>query len=163
MTELLKFNNQLHISQNKIIKEVRKLDRELTKKVEDKNDDMIDYEIDLELDFYLKEDDKEWKKGDDNIIMTLNEHLTGLTDERRDTYPWDDTNHNEFHIRYDPHNMKDEHHCWLYHCLYDHTELTWEDILRIGSFWIDIKVRYQYRTDVNTESTLTNIDTKSGD
>ena len=147
MTELLKLNNRLHLFQNKIIKEAKKLDSELIKRVEDENDELEDYEIDLELSLYLKEDDKEYKEDDDNIIMTLNDYVKGISDKECD-YPWDDTNHNEFHIRNNPHNMKDEHHCWFYHCLYDHTELTWDDMLRIGSFWMDIHVHYQYSDNI---------------
>ncbi len=151
--ELLKFNNQLHLFQDRIIKEAKKLDSELVKRVEDENDELEDYEIELELSFYLKEDDKEYKEDDDNIIMTLKDYVKGISDNHRDKFPWDNTNHNEFLFR-NNHNMKDEHYCWFYHCLYDHTELTWEDILRIGSFWMDIHVRYQYSADVKNELIL---------
>ncbi len=33
--------------------------------------------------------------------------------------------------------------CYLYHSLYDHTDLGWINMLRIGMIWVDIKVRYQ--------------------
>ena len=147
MTELLKLNNRLHLFQKRIIKEVKKLDSELAKRVEDDNDELEDYEIDLELSFYLKVDDTEYKEEDDNIIMTMHEYVKGISDKERGDYPWDETNHNEFQHR-DFHDMKDEHHCWLYHCLYDHTELTWDDMLRIGSFWMDIHVCYQYSDNI---------------
>jgi len=156
MTELLRFNNQLHLFQNRIIKEAKKLDSDLAKRIEDKNNKLQDYEIELELSFYLKEDDKEYKRDDDNIIMVLKDCVTGINDDFYYEYRWGETNHNEFHLRNDPDNMKDEHHCWFYRCLYDHTELTWDDILRIGSFWMDIHVRYQYYADVDAESVLAN-------
>jgi hypothetical protein len=40
--------------------------------------------------------------------------------------------------------MRGEHHCWWFHHLYDHTHLGWEDLLRIGHIWGDVKVCYQY-------------------
>jgi hypothetical protein len=40
--------------------------------------------------------------------------------------------------------MKDDYHCWLFHSLYDHSDLNWEDILNIGEIYSDIKVIYQY-------------------
>ena len=32
---------------------------------------------------------------------------------------------------------------YLYHSLYDHTDLGWINMLRIGMIWVDIKVQYQ--------------------
>jgi len=46
------------------------------------------------------------------------------------------------------HPMKGEFHCWLYHCLYDHMNLSWDDILRIGMIWVDIIVFYQHMTKI---------------
>lgn len=47
----------------------------------------------------------------------------------------------------DWHFMKGEHHCWLYHCLYDHIhpKLSWEQMASIERFWINIKPLYQYQ------------------
>jgi len=40
--------------------------------------------------------------------------------------------------------MQGECHCWLYHCLYDHTPLVWEDLLRMGHIWVNLSVIYQH-------------------
>lgn len=40
--------------------------------------------------------------------------------------------------------MRNEYYCWWFYCLYDHNNLQFEDILKIGKIWIDIKVYYQY-------------------
>ncbi|MGE0739512.1 hypothetical protein [Sulfurimonas sp.] len=40
--------------------------------------------------------------------------------------------------------MLGEHHCWLYHCIYDHTILSWEEIASISHIAVDIKPMYQY-------------------
>jgi hypothetical protein len=38
--------------------------------------------------------------------------------------------------------------CRLYHCLYDHTPLEWDDLLRIGHIWVNIQVWYQHTSYV---------------
>lgn len=43
-----------------------------------------------------------------------------------------------------PEGTEPEHLCWLYHELYDHTGLTWEDLLRVGKIWVTIKVNFDY-------------------
>jgi hypothetical protein len=60
----------------------------------------------------------------------------------KDIWKWSE-NHNEFFGKTN-HFMKNEYHCWWFHCLYDHNNLEFEDILKIGKIWSDIKVYYQY-------------------
>ena len=149
-SKLIKFNKQLHLFQDRIIKEAKKIDSELIKRVNDKDDELDDYEIDLQVSFYLKDDDPDYREDQDNIIAILNDYVKGISlpDYTEFDFRWDETNHCEFQY-WDWHEMKDEHHCWLYHCLYDHTSLTWEDIMRIGSFWADIRVKYQYNYEMS--------------
>jgi hypothetical protein len=45
--------------------------------------------------------------------------------------------------------MQGEFHCWLYHCLYYHTGLRWDDLLRIGHIWINMQVRYQHTAHID--------------
>jgi hypothetical protein len=140
---LLKLNFRLEELQKKIIKEAIKLDIELSKRVNDKTDVLDDYEIELELRFILKEDDKSFKKDDDNFIAVINEYLKGIS-KKSDNYPWNlEDNHNDFRA-WENHPMQNKYHCWWFHCLYDHNHLSWEDMLRIGNFWSDLKVTYQY-------------------
>jgi hypothetical protein len=51
-------------------------------------------------------------------------------------------NHNEF--RHWNHIMKDEFHSWFYHCLYGHTDLSWNEISCIEDICIDFNLRFQY-------------------
>ncbi len=115
MSELLKFNKKLDLFQNRISKEVKKIDKELSKRVYDKSDELDDYEIELEITFWLKEGDIEYKEHNDNILLTLNIYLKGIGTSKRE-------------------NRR----------LFDSLELERKDILRIGHFWADIKVSYQY-------------------
>ena len=50
------------------------------------------------------------------------------------------------------HPRQAEHHCWLYYNLYDHSGLSWEDLLRIGHIGVDLKVTYQHACDVTDSS-----------
>ena len=50
-------------------------------------------------------------------------------------------NQNEFR-NWPTHEMSGEWHCWFYHCLYDHTSLSWDEILTIDR--MDGKLRSWY-------------------
>ena len=39
--------------------------------------------------------------------------------------------------------------CYSMHCIYSHSDLTWEDILQIDTVWIDVKVDYQFRFETS--------------
>jgi hypothetical protein len=46
------------------------------------------------------------------------------------------------------HPLQDEVHCYLYHRLYGHTDLWFDDLLRIGRIWVTIQVWYQHPCEV---------------
>ena len=136
-------NLRLKKLQHKLLGEAIKLDSELKKRVDDANDVLYDYEIEWVIDFYLKEDDKNFKEDEDNIITTIKEYKKGISEDIEYAYLRWEENHNEFGGQVE-HPLADEHHCWWYHCLYDHNRVSFEDIARIGTIWSDIKVYYQY-------------------
>ena len=143
LNTLQKLNHKLKSLEKKLLKEAITLDEVLLKRVEDKEDLLHDYEINLIISFYLKEDDVHYDENEDNILVTLREYLKNISiDEKKNPWRWS-ANHNEFRGQTD-HLMKGENHCWLYHSLYDHTHLSFEDLLRIGTIWSDIEVCYQY-------------------
>lgn len=136
-------NEKLKVLQDKLLAEAISLDRALYGRVEDKNDSLHDYEIELRILFYLKEDHICYKEDDDNIVTQIHEYLKGVfihVSQR----PWRwSGNHNEYR-GWANHPMKNDHHCWWFHCLYDHNNLDVSDILSIGSIRSDIVVSYQY-------------------
>lgn len=138
-------NARIHNVQDKIVQEAIKLDRDLKKRCEDKNDVLDDYEIEIEVRFLLKVGDKEYSFDDDNILATLIDYPKGSSTGEKDHW-WGDTNHNDF-AHWEDHPMQGEHHCWWFHSLYDHVHLDFEDMLRIGEIWTDIKVHHQYYDD----------------
>ena len=141
--DLLVLNNRLQKLQEKIIKEVVKLDIELSKRIADETDILDDYEIDLKIHFILRKDNENYKEDDDNFVTEINEYLKGIS-KKSDSYPWSlEDNHNEYRA-WENHPMQNEYHCWWFHCLYDHNHLEWDDILKIGEIWSDLKVYYQY-------------------
>ena len=119
---------------------------QLDARVQDPQDALCDYEIELEVECWLREDDPMYREDDDNILVTLTDYLTSLRDPHHMGIA-DGSNWNEFHYQ-EGHPLQAEFHCWLYHCLYDHTPLTWKDLLRIGHIWVNMPVIHQYAWDV---------------
>ena len=114
-------------------------------KVSDPNDWIEDYEIDCYITFILREDDPDYDDDDDNVLIEIQEcskHKDweyGIGDNR---------NYNDFRNA-KLHPMNKEHHCWLYWSLYDCTYFGWDNILRIGSIWVDINIVYQKVIELN--------------
>lgn len=140
LSQLQKLNLRLKNMQDKILKEIEILDSQLIKRVEDKNDFLDDYELEVNISFYIKENDVNYKEDEDNIITNIEQYVKKISLGNKHFWTG---NHNEF-TSWENHIMKDEYHCYWYHCLYDHNNLSFEDILNIGRIWVDIKTYYQY-------------------
>lgn len=99
---------------------------------------LLDFDLTTEIACYNDDDDAE-------PLCILDESLRNLSiPDKRVHFVNDGINHNEFY-HWENHPMRGEIHCWLYHCLYDHVYLTWEQIASIETFWVDIKPVYQYQ------------------
>jgi hypothetical protein len=98
-----------------------------------------DYEIRCSICFFLDESDPDFMDADDNILANLKFDLKfGFDREGLD----DGENHSYFR-KINGHPLQRERHCFLFHQLYDHTGIDWDDLPRIDSVWVDIKVVYQ--------------------
>lgn len=84
-----------------------------------------DHFCELLLSFYSK----------DELLMRYEEFMDHAND-----YFYTE-NQNEFR-NWPTHEMSGEWHCWFYHCLYDHTDLSWDEILTIDK--MDGKLRSWY-------------------
>lgn len=84
-----------------------------------------DHFCELLLSFYSK----------DELIMRYEEFMNHIDD-----YFYTE-NQNEFR-NWPTHEMSGEWHCWFYHCLYDHTDFSWDEILTIDR--MDGKLRSWY-------------------
>ena len=137
IAKLQTLNERVQNLQNKYLKEAIKIDSELFKRVQDKEDILDDYELEIVVEFYLKEDE-------DTIITTLCDYVKKISKQAQEKLKWQwEGNHNEF-TGWINCKISDENHCWWYHCLYDHNNLSVEELLSIGTIWCDIKVQYQY-------------------
>lgn len=138
--QLQVLNTRLKNLETKLFGEAIKLDEALSNRVADKTDILDDYEIEIKLEFYLKED-THYDSTKDYLLVTLHEHLKGFS---KDKLARLEENHNEF-FGWTNHPMRDEFHSWWYHCLYDHTDLEFQDMTKIGAIFGDIKVLYQFQ------------------
>ena len=86
-----------------------------------------DHECSLLLSFYSK----------DKLLMRYWEYMKLIDD-----YFYTD-NQNEFR-NWPTHEMSSEWHCWFYHCLYDHTDLNWDEILAIDKMDGKLSSCYNY-------------------
>lgn len=145
---LEKLNHQLIKIEKNIVSEALPQIKILQARVNDPDDWLQDYECDCKLRFSLRHDDASYDEEDsENVIVDLREYLKVLEDKEEHWGMADGNNHNEFE-HWETHPMHSEFHCWLFHCLYDHTHIGWANILRIGEVWIDIQFilqRWEYR------------------
>ena len=86
-----------------------------------------DHECSLLLYFYSK----------DELLMRYRQFMNHIDD-----YFYTE-NQNEFE-NWPTHEMSSEWHCWFYHCLYDHTDLGWDEILTIDRIEGKLRSWYDY-------------------
>ena len=86
-----------------------------------------DHFCELLLSFYSK----------DELLMRYEEFMDHAND-----YFYTE-NQNEFR-NWPTHEMSSEWHCWFYHCLYDHTDLNWDEILTIDRMEGKLRSWYDY-------------------
>ena len=144
---LQQLNARCMTIERQVTQEALALFAQLDARVQDPQDWLSDYEIELEVRFWLREDDPAYQEDYDNILATRREDLK-LQRHLPEPLGIDDgINHNVFQGM-DGHPMQGEFHCWLYHCLYDHTDLWFNDMLSIGHIWVELQVLYQHRCEV---------------
>jgi hypothetical protein len=86
----------------------------------------------------LREDYPGFDEDDDNIVAELGwMSFDGIVDDPA-TRNW-----NKFQCQ-PTHRLSGDHHCWLFHDLYDHLlYCEWDKILSIGGIWIDVHLIQQ--------------------
>jgi len=57
-------------------------------------------------------------------------------------------NHNDFYS-WKGHAMEGEFHCWLFHSLYDHHHLEWDEILSITDISVDINFKQSFEEKID--------------
>lgn len=108
-----------------------------------------DYELDVELqcyndDYYLKlhqefEGNPFWKEPLNCFGKWMDNDPVYLE------------NWNHIHRH---HPLANEFYCYSFHCLLEHTPLALEDMMRIDSICIEVKILHQFNADVKNSETL---------
>ncbi len=128
---LIELNEKLSNLEKTIKKRIIKFHSEI---INQKNiiNEIIDFEMDLEIDFY-------------NLTGELiTQYHDSIFSNKLKHWQFDDgKNHNDFVI-WENHKMFGQKQCWLFHSLYDHLNLTIEQILTIEDIGWDINISYQY-------------------
>lgn len=136
---LKELNAKLSVLEKQIYPTAVRLGTALKYEMENGIEGLLGCDLVAEIECYTDEENTE-------PVCILREPLLGLsTPEELVYFITDGINHNDRNM--DWHFMKGEHHCWLYHCLYDHIhpKLSWEQMASIERFWINIKPLYQYK------------------
>ena len=101
---------------------------------------VCDFDCEIYLYYYLAKDDPVYDEYSDNIMTIL------TTNEKDLKWNWglgDNKCHNTTPSRKGT-PWEHEKHCSLYHDLYDHTALSYREILRIGTFELDMDLCFEY-------------------
>jgi len=116
-------------------KRLMDVEKSIHERYEQIHKDHPEGELSCEIEFLLKEDDPEWSDEDDNVMARMDHSM----DDYNPNASWNDA----------PHLIRDKdgkplHLCWLFHELYDHLGLAWEDLLRVGKIRVTVNASYDY-------------------
>jgi len=137
------FNESLRQLENKFYPIMAAKHKELQARIADPADWLAEFNLDCLITFYLREDDPEYEKDDDNILMEievmyLEQNLPGRDPDRDWGFGATHVDHAE-----SCQDFPSESHCYLYHQLYDHCYMDWRDLFRIECLYVDIKIEEQ--------------------
>jgi hypothetical protein len=134
--KLARLNNSLTSLQKNIRKEVHRIVMDCQERMMSPDEDFLsDCEVKVEIQFYLDETDPHYGEDRDSILAEIK--LDGKSPSLHEGK-----------------NADVEGHCWLYHELYTGVQpsLEWEDLLRIGSIWTDVRIRHQNEVKLSDTS-----------
>lgn len=153
-------NARLWEIEKQLRKDIEQYCRQCQSMIDDGSID--DYEMGCSICFYLDENDPDFIESDDNILANLKFDAKLEVHFQEDWRLGDGENRNEFQ-NIDDHPLQDEHHCLLFHQLYDHTGIDWDELPRIDSIWVDIKVILQHFYKLKTQDDRESDSTTSRD
>jgi len=148
LKKLQKLNDRLTTYETSIAIELKKQIKIAKRRVDNKSSLITGFNCTLNVEFYINKSNKYYinSTNNENIIMALEDSYCKLD------WGWgiDDKNcHNDMAGR-ENHPMKDETHCYIYHGLYDHTDLHWNEILQIDYIGFTITTKLEYTNDNET-------------
>ena len=154
MARIETVNKLLDVQFREAYSQAERSEQQIQYEIENKSTFITDYEIDFKLELYSPkkyagnvdleenpffefEPSIGFRKLENNSIEEIQNYKEWLFNE----------NHNEF--EHTEHPLKSQKHSWLLHDLYDHTYLSWLDIVDIEIVWIDVIVRIQNCSKIN--------------
>jgi len=148
--KLNSLNNQLKVIEQRIYKILLEQNQVAIKNLLNKKDEVLDYEIEVHYFFYGEtyimvkdEKDPEHLIADwiENIKPTfMKDDWFGIADNHC---------HNITSVFQKDKELNSQKHCWLLHSLYDHNPLSWDDIFKIDSIYFDVKIQYEYLSQIS--------------
>ncbi|MFV8337220.1 hypothetical protein ACNQF7_14220 [Flavobacterium sp. RSP29] len=142
--KLVLINNKLREEEKKVYNQYRKIEEQCKLMVVNK--EIEDFNIEIMSDYF---NNKHYKKYDPEVHGNpfYKNTWDGFVDFRQLEEEYNDSCSNTVGgISFIPQNslIAKANHCYSFHHLYDHTDLTWFDIYNIDKFWMEIKVDYQF-------------------
>ena len=103
-----------------------------------------DHNFDTVLEAYSENEECNKRNKLEEGEPIYKDYLCIFREETDDCFFTDDWNE-----LYAEHPLRHLPFCYSMHCIYSHSELTWEDILQIDTVWMDVKVDYQFRFETS--------------
>lgn len=130
-----------------IQQEYLRLKTEANQKISSKNTRFNDFELDVEVHFFLNDNFIDHEDLTDNpAFVLLGSHMKSQ-----------EINVDEHCDRQSALAKNLGRHSALFHAIYDHVGLSWEQILQMGDYWIELKLNYQIL--VSTSKDIANVRT----
>jgi hypothetical protein len=133
--------------------QAERLEQYLLDEIKRENSFISDYEIEFKLDLFAEHKYSQIEDLQGNPFFEFKPSLRfwkfghSKATEIKQHKDWLlNTNHNEFqHVE---HPLKSQFHCWILHELYDHTYLSWQDIIDVEEVWFEVLVIIQNFSEI---------------
>lgn len=147
-----KINRLLTQKQLEVFEQTAKFERLLQKEIEIEDTFTDDYEVDFNIHLFAENKFQQFEDMIGNSFYQFKAYMGFIKGEYKDevnglkeSYFTD--NHNMYQWKPD-HPLRNQHHCYLLHFLYDHTILAWQDIIDIEEIWVEIELTIQNFSEV---------------
>lgn len=144
-------NKMFDLKSKQAYEQAQKIEAHILKEMQSENSFISDYEIDFEVLLFAEKKFTALEEMEGNPFFSFNPGLFHFTKKEHfdeELFSWlMHENHNEYQ-HWDNHPLKNQFHCAIFHDLYDHTYLAWQDIMDIEELWIEVIVRIQNFSDV---------------
>lgn len=144
--KLEQVNNTLAIAYKQAYKQAEDFETNIKSAIKAKTPYIIDYEIDLKLHLWSPQKYKAFEDMDgnpfysDSLSIGFSKQQVEIEDLDFKHYLLDE-NHNIFYNS--DHPLSGQFHCWPFHVLYDHTALSWQDLVDVETIEFDVVLNIQ--------------------